>query len=140
MRNPPLCLLIKKFSNYFIEKHRSPRLYNGTRLQVTNLRNNIIKANILTGLMTSELALISHISIISINLLKRIQFLVKNCFTMTKSKAQGQLFKFIGVNLWNSCFSHGQLNVALSWVGTEKRNQYILLPKSRKCLYPDVLT
>jgi hypothetical protein len=45
---------------------------------------------------------------------------VRLAFAMTINKAQGQSLAVAGVNLETSCFSHGQLYVACSRVGTPK--------------------
>jgi ATP-dependent exoDNAse (exonuclease V) alpha subunit len=48
-------------------------------------------------------------------------------FAMTINKTQGQSLSVAGVKLESSCFSHGQLYVACSRVGTPKR-LYIFTP------------
>jgi ATP-dependent exoDNAse (exonuclease V) alpha subunit len=48
-------------------------------------------------------------------------------FAMTINKAQGQSLSVAGVNLKSSCFSHGQVYVACSRVGTPRR-LYIFAP------------
>jgi ATP-dependent DNA helicase PIF1 len=58
---------------------------------------------------------------------KRLQYPVRLSFAMTINKAQGQSLSVAGVNLESSCFSHGQLYVACSRVGTPRR-LYIFAP------------
>lgn len=48
--------------------------------------------------------------------LSRHQFPVKPTFAMTVHKSQGQTFDYIGVDLTQECFGHGQLYVAISRV------------------------
>ena len=46
--------------------------------------------------------------------LQRKQFPVKLAFAMTINKSQGQTFEYVGVDLTEEVFSHGQLYVAFS--------------------------
>ncbi|GBP86914.1 hypothetical protein EVAR_103730_1 [Eumeta japonica] len=90
----------------------APRLYNGTRLQITHLGRNIIKATIITGMAKRENVLIPRIPIIPTDLpfqFKRRQFPLKAAFAITINKAQGETLKVAGVHLEKKCFSHGQL-------------------------------
>jgi hypothetical protein len=83
-------------------------LCNGTRLQIKLLRNNIIEAVVLIGPAKGEIAFIPRILMIPSNLpfsFKRLQFPVKVSFSITINKAQGQTFKYVGVDLRTECFS-----------------------------------
>ena len=51
---------------------------------------------------------------------ERLQFPVRLALTMTVNKAQGQSLRVVRLNLANPCFSHGQLYVVCSRVGTPK--------------------
>ncbi|XP_045511060.1 uncharacterized protein LOC123705982 [Colias croceus] len=107
-----------------------PKLCNGTRLKVCNLKQNIIEAEILTGCGIGETVFIPRIPLIPNNFpfsFKRVQFPVSLCFAMTINKAQGQTLKVVGVDLSISCFSHGQLYVALSRV-SNPRSLYAFVP------------
>jgi ATP-dependent DNA helicase PIF1 len=80
------------------------------------LRNNIIEAVILTGPAKGEIAFIPRIPMITSDLpfsFKRLQFPVKVSLAITINKAQGQTFKYVGVDLRTECFSHGQLLIYL---------------------------
>ncbi|XP_003740209.1 ATP-dependent DNA helicase RRM3-like [Galendromus occidentalis] len=97
-----------------------PQLCNGTRLSVKNLMKNLIEATILTGKYKGENVLLPRIPMIPIDLpfeFKRLQFPIRLAFAMTINKAQGQSLQVCGLDLENSCFSHGQLYVATSRVG-----------------------
>ncbi|XP_064085389.1 uncharacterized protein LOC135200711 [Macrobrachium nipponense] len=52
---------------------------------------------------------------------KRLQFPVRLAFAMTINKAQGQSLRVAGINLEQPCFSHRQLYVACSRVGSPER-------------------
>ncbi len=55
----------------------------------------------------------------------RRQFPVRTCIAMTTNKSQGQSIRGqLGIDLTDSCFSHGQLYVAMSRI-TDLRNLYI---------------
>ena len=111
-----------------------PSLCNGTRLQVKFLRSNVIGAVVLTGPAIGQTVLIPRIPMIPTDLpfsFKRIQFPVRTSFAVTINKAQGQIFKHIGIDLRECCFAHGQLYVALSRSGCGE-NQHILMPKENK--------
>ena len=82
--------------------------------------------------------------------LRRIQFPCRLGYALTINKAQGQSLKLAGVFLPTSCFSHGQLYVALSRVGSPDAIRVLLThdhPYARESDYsatanivrPDVL-
>ena len=50
---------------------------------------------------------------------ERKQFPLRPVFAMTSIKAQGQTFQKIGISLQHPFFSHGQLYVAMSKVGSK---------------------
>ncbi|XP_073532421.1 uncharacterized protein [Phyllobates terribilis] len=98
-----------------------PKLCNGTRLLIKNLFPHVIEATILTGCATGEDVFIPTIPLIPSDLpfdFKRLQFPVRLAFPMSINKAQGQSLKVVGIDLQSPCFSHGQLYVACSRVGT----------------------
>ncbi|GBN48131.1 hypothetical protein AVEN_24230-1 [Araneus ventricosus] len=61
---------------------------------------------------------------------KRLQFPIWLAFAMTINKAQGQYLGVAGINLETTCFSHGQLYVACSRVGTPSQ-LWVYAPKGK---------
>ncbi|CAF4947509.1 unnamed protein product [Pieris macdunnoughi] len=121
----------------------APRMCNGTRLQITQLGRNIVRAIIMTGTAKGEEVLIPRIPIIPTDLpfqFKRVQFPLKAAFAMTINKAQGQTLKVAGVHLEKNCFSHGQLYVACSRVSSPQ-NLHVLTKegKTKNVVYKNVL-
>ena len=120
-----------------------PRLCNGSRLLVTNLKNHIIEARILTGEYKGEQVMIPKIPLIPSDYpfnFKRLQFPIRLCFSMTINKSQGQSFKVVGLDLETECFSHGQLYVGFSRARDE--NQLYILANNgmtRNVVYKEVL-
>lgn len=120
-----------------------PKLCNGTRMLVKNLRQHVIEAVILDGPFKKEHVFIPRIPIFSDKLsfkFKRLQFPVRLSFAMTINKSQGQTLKIAGLDLSSPCFSHGQLYVGCSRVGS-RENLFILAPngKTTNIVYPEAL-
>ncbi|KAK7003156.1 hypothetical protein BgiMline_004587 [Biomphalaria glabrata] len=120
-----------------------PKLCNGTRLVIKNLFSNLIEGTILTGCAKGEDVFIPRIPLIPSDLpfeFKRLQFPVRLAFAMTINKAQGQSLKVAGINLESPCFSHGQLYVACSRVGSP-RNLFVFAAehKTKNIVYQQAL-
>ena len=100
-----------------------PRLCNGTRLLVKRLHPNLIEATVMTGCAKGEEVFIPRIPLLHSEPpieFRRLQFPIRLAYAMSINKAQGQSLKVAGINLESHCFSHGQLYVACSRVGTSK--------------------
>jgi len=75
--------------------------------------------------------------------LSRKQFPIHLCFAMTINKSQGQSLSVVDIDLSLSCFSHGQLYVALSRVTDVQRLSILFHPFKNQCtdnvVYSEVL-
>ncbi|XP_050231533.1 uncharacterized protein LOC126680456 [Mercurialis annua] len=108
-------------------------LCNGTRLIIIQLGVRVIEAQIITGSFAGERVFIPRI-VLSVAekkwpfILKRRQFPIRICYSMTINKSQGQTLNRIGIYLDKPVFTHGQLYVALSRV-THENGIGILIQK-----------
>ena len=105
---------------------------NGTIFVIKHIRTHVLQATIMNGNHKGDDVLISRIKLISNDeswpfQLTRRQFPVKPEFALTINKAQGQTLQYMGLYLPRPVFSHGQLYVALSQVGSKERITIMVL-------------
>ena len=94
-------------------------LCNGTRMSVERLGETTITCKVLTGPMKAKSIFLPQMTLIPSDTrlpfaFQRKQFPIIPSFAMTINKSQGQSFNFVGVDLEDQVFSHGQLYVTVS--------------------------
>jgi hypothetical protein len=90
-------------------------LCNGTRLQIIETHENILKCTILTGKFFSKEAAVPRMNVPYDKggiRFTRLQFPVRLCYAMTIHKCQGQTFHRVGIDFTGSIFTHGLHYVA----------------------------
>ncbi|KAJ9183289.1 hypothetical protein P3X46_007166, partial [Hevea brasiliensis] len=112
-------------------------LCNGTRLIITQLTNKIIKEKNITSSHEGEKVYIPRIEMSAQEsrwpfVMKRRQFPVKVCYTMTINKSQGQSLNKVGLYLDDHVFTHNQLYVTLSRVTCPNELKVLILPSATR--------
>ncbi|KAF5175387.1 Pif1 helicase [Thalictrum thalictroides] len=147
---PPFKLQLKTGCPIMCLRNIQPRigLCNGTRLMVLQVATKVIEARIISGRHAGDPVFIPRITLQpSVSEtpfpMARTQFPVRLAFAMTINKSQGQSVKFVGIDLRNHVFSHGQLYVALSRCTSSNRISVLLSPEddntTTNVVYPEVL-
>ena len=103
----------------------APRVVNGTLCTVLRAAPNVLELSIATGAARGEILFLPRLPLMVSAVdsgigrpFRRLQFPVKVAFAMTINRCQGQTKKRVGIYLPSSVFTHGQLYVALSRVGS----------------------
>ena len=125
-------------------------LCNGTRLILKRATGRVLEVQILGGQHDGELSFIPRIGLLPSTQngfpfqLRRRQFPVRLAFALTINKAQGQSVRYVGINLREPVFAHGQLYVALSRATSHKRVKIVLPSTSdnrlRNVVYPEIFS
>ncbi len=133
---PPHKLTLKLGAPIMLLRNLNPAKghVNGARYYVKALKSRMIHAQLASGAFKGEDLLIPRIFFHprdkSIPFeMERKQFPIRPCFGITSNKSQGQTLSKVGIYLKQDFFSHGQMYVALSRVGSAK-NISIYKPKS----------
>ena len=122
-------LFLKSGMPLMLMRNLNPKmgLCNGTRLIFEKVhKTHLLECTIVGGDFCNRKVLIPRISLkpkereFPFEWTRR-QFPVRVSFSMTINKSQGQTLQNVGVWLYDNCFSHGQLYVAISRVGSPNR-------------------
>ena len=122
---------------------------NGTRGIITRMTSRVLELRLLGGDHNGHLVFLPWIKCYPTNAqipfqLCCLQFCVRNAFSMSVNKAQGQSLQNVGLDLRSPVFTHGQLYVAVSRATSVNRIKAIWDPQSansvtKNYVFPEVL-
>ncbi|KAF8113195.1 hypothetical protein N665_0054s0013 [Sinapis alba] len=112
-------------------------LMNGTRLQITEMYDFMIKAKVITGEKVSRIVFLPRLSITPSDKklpfkMRRRQLRIDVAFHITINKSQGRSLSEVGLFLPKHVFSHRQLYVAISRVTSKKRLKILIVDSEVK--------
>lgn len=134
---PPGELILKPGCPVILLRNLSPKsgLCNGSRMIVDRTGDRVLQCTLIGGDHHGDTVFIPRIGLYPSDagaeysfVFRRLQFPVRLAFAMSINKAQGQSCKYVGVNLRNPVFAHGQLYVALSRATSASRLKILLDP------------
>jgi ATP-dependent exoDNAse (exonuclease V) alpha subunit len=122
---------------------------NGTRGIMTCMTNRVLELCLLGDDHDGHLVFLPRIKCYPSNAqipfqLCYLQFCVRNAFSMSVNKVQGQSLKYVGPDFCSSVFTHGQLYIAVSRATSVNRIKAIWDPKfpnpvTKNYVFPEVL-
>ena len=122
---PPHKLTLKEGAPVMLLRnmHGARGQANGTRMLIRKIHSRVIEAEIVTGCSIGKVVFIPRINSNPTNselplTFRRRHFPLGPAFAMTINKAQGQTLRMAGLYLPTQSFSHGQLYVAMTRVGS----------------------
>jgi len=136
---PPHKLRLKLQAPIILLRNLDPSIgaCNGTSLFVKELSKTVITGQIMLGKHAGELVYIPRVKMSPSEgkfsfTMSRLQFPVRLAFAMTINKSQGQTFTKVGIYLPQPVFTHGQLYVAVSRVGSPDDISVFIENRSKK--------
>ena len=110
---------------------------NGSRYVIEDIRKHLLIVKSVTGTKIGNTLLIPRFNLCPTEdtfpfKMTRRQFPVRPCFAMTVNKSQGQTLERVGILCMRDFFSHGQLYVAMSRVGSSECLRILSLDESTK--------
>jgi hypothetical protein len=113
------------------------------------MTNRVLELRLLGGDHDGQLVFLPRIKCYPSNAqipfqLCHLQFCVRNAFSMSVNKAQGQSLKYFGLDFCSPVFTHGQFYVAVSRATSVNRIKAIWDPKfpnpvTKNHVFPEVL-